>query len=257
VAAAPKQGRDYFLDPPQKGLWLHGDAFTLGAQATLESRTPIEDETFGTLSLRASGLAAIGYSEAAAHVDVRYLLFTFGMSMGYRDVWRTYDAPAGTELTRDMRNDTDSAKSFRAVAWPWGEARGRLVIPLDWLWLVTNHVIRSEDAPANSYDWFHVNVHDGGLMYRGDFILFARNAKLGAIGPYVRYMDLPRNGERKSELAAGFIAATRLGLKNNDDLLSLNVLARPGDDEFGFHVLRLPLWVMVVYRASFRLFDGD
>lgn len=66
AAAAPKQRRDYFLDPPQKGLWAHGDAFTLGAQAALESRTPIEDETFGTLAFKASGLASIGFSEAAA-----------------------------------------------------------------------------------------------------------------------------------------------------------------------------------------------
>ncbi len=94
--AAPKQRRDYFLDPPQKGLWLHGDAFTLGAQASLESRTPIEDETFGTLAFRASGLASIGFSEAAAHVDVRYLLFTFGASAGYRNVWRTYRGAPGT-----------------------------------------------------------------------------------------------------------------------------------------------------------------
>ncbi len=253
--AAPKQRRDYFLDPPQKGLWAHGDAFTLGAQAAIESRTPIEDETFGTLAFRASGLASIGFSEAAAHVDVRYLLLTFGASAGYRNVWRTYQGAPGADVTRDVRNDTDDGSSFTTRAWGWTEARGRLVIPLDRLWFVTNHAVRYEDSPRNTYDWFHTNVHDGGVLYRGDAVLFLRSASLGAIGPYVRYMDMPREDRRRSELAAGFIYGVRLGLKKRDDFLSVLVLARPGDDEFGFHVLRLPLWTMVLYRASFRLLE--
>jgi hypothetical protein len=252
----PRQGRDYFLDPPKKGLWAHGDVLTLGVQGTLESRTPIEDEQFGTLSLRASGLAATGFSEAAAHADIRYLFFSFGMSMGYRHVFRTYEAAPGVTLSRDARNDADNDGTYRGAGWSWGEARSRLLIPLDWLQLVGGLTVRQEDAPASSFDWFHVNVHDGGILYRGDFILFARSKKLGAIGPYVRVMDFPRSGERQGELAGGFLAATRIGLKKHDDLLSLTVLARPGDDEFGFHVLRIPLWVMLVYRASFNLFDS-
>jgi hypothetical protein len=254
VAASP-QRRDYFLDPPQKGLWAHADAFTLGAQATLESRTPIEDETYGTLSLRASTLASIGYSEAAAHVDVRYIFLTLGATLGYRDVWRTYRGAPGSDLTAEARRSADSARGFTADSWGYGEARARLVIPLDDLWFVTNHVVRHEDAGANTYDWFHTNVHDGGLLYRGDFFLFWRSAKYGAIGPYVRVMDMPRHEARKGELAAGVLFGIRPGLKSRDDLLTVAVLTRPGDDEFGFHVLRLPLWTMIVYRASFRLLE--
>jgi hypothetical protein len=255
TANAGNQRRDYFLDPPPPGVWAHADAFTLGAQATVESRTPIEDNTFGALSIRGSGLASIGYSEAAAHLDVRYLLLTFGATMGYRNVWRTYEDPSGGELSRDTRIATDSAQSFAVRAWGYGEARGRLVVPLDTFWFVTNHVVRWEDSPKNAYDWFHTNVHDGGFLYRGDAVLFARSATLGAIGPYVRLMDLPRNDDRRFELAAGLIYGIRPGLKSKDDLVSVFVLTRPADDEFGFHVLRLPLWTMVVYRASFRLFE--
>lgn len=68
-------------------------------------------------------------------------------------------------------------------------------------------------------------------------------------------MDIPRAGDRQLEVAAGLVYGVRPGLKSRDDLLTLLVLARPGDDEFGFHVLRLPLGTMVVYRASFRLFE--
>lgn len=254
--ARPRQSRDYFLDPPKKGLWAHGDAFTLGAQGSLELRLPIEDETFGSLSARASALASIGYSEAAAHVDVRYLFLTLGGSVGYRNVWRSYPGAPGTEVTRDSRRDDDGTKTFGADAWGYGEARARLVVPLDRLWLVTNHAVRYEGSPANTYDWFHTNVHDGGLLYRGDVVLFIRSASFGALGPMARYMDMPRGDGRRGELAAGFIYAVRPGLKRRDDLLSLSVLARPAsDDEFGFHVLRAPLWVMLVYRASFQILE--
>lgn len=253
--AEPRQRRDYFLDAPQSGVWAHGDLLTLGAQATLEARLPIEDDTFGAFSVRGSGLAATGYSEGAAHVDVRYLLFNVGASAGYRNVWRTYEDPTGAQVTRDLRVDADDASAFSARAWGWGEGRARLVVPLETLWLVTNHTVRWEDSPKNAFDWFHTNVHDGGFLYRGDAVLFVRSASLGAIGPYGRLMDIPRAGERKLEVAAGLIYGVRPGLKSRDDLLTLLVLARPGDDEFGFHVLGLPLWTMVVYRASFRLFE--
>ncbi len=65
-------------------------------------------------------------------------------------------------MTRDLRLDADSASSFGTEAWGWGEGRARLVIPLDTFWFVTNHAVRWEDSPSNTYDWFHTNVHDEG-----------------------------------------------------------------------------------------------
>jgi hypothetical protein len=242
------------LDPPRKGLWIHGDAFTAGAQATLEGRIPIEDETYGHAGFRLSALGSLGYGEVAGHVDVRYFLFTFGASFGLRDVWRTYDAPRDVPVTRQLRLDEDSAKSFSAELWPFAEGRFRLVIPLESLWLVTNHVVRWEASPENSFDWFTTNVHDGGVLYRGDAVLFFRNRYFGALGPYVRYMNMPRGTGRTNEVSAGLMYVVRLGIKHRDDLLSLQVLTRPGDDEFGFQILRVPLWVMLIYRASFGIF---
>lgn len=251
--AKPPQPRDYMLDPPRQGLWVHGDAFTVGAQASVEGRIPIEDESYGHMAFRFSALGSLGYGELAAHFDIREFLFTFGASIGVRDVWRTYDGPRGTEVTRQQRLDEDSAKSFSAEIWPYAEARFRLVIPLESLWFVSNHVARYEGTPENTFDWFHVNVHDGGLLYRGDAVLFYRNKYMGALGPYVRYMNLPRGTGRDNELAFGLMYVVRLGIKHTDDLLSLQVLTRPADDEFGFQILRIPLWVMLVYRASFKL----
>ncbi len=251
--AVPPQPRDYMLDPPKKGLWVHGDAFTAGAQATLEGRLPIEDESYGHFGLRLTTLGSLGYGEIAGHVDIRYFLFTFGASFGVRDVWRTYDGPRDTLVTRQQRLDEDSAKSFSAETWPWAEGRFRLVVPLESLWFVTNHAVRWEGAPENSFDWFNTNIHDGGVLYRGDAVLFFRNRYFGALGPYVRWMNMPRGTSRTNEVSAGLMYVVRLGIKHRDDLLSLQVLVRPGDDEFGFQVLRLPLWVMLIYRASFKL----
>lgn len=252
--AKPPQPRDYMLDPPKQGFWIHGDVFTAGAQATVEGRVPVEDESYGHMSFRFSALGSLGYGEMAGHFDIRSFLFTFGVSVGVRDVWRTYDGPRGTQVTRQNRLDEDSAKSFSAEIWPYAEARFRLVIPLESFWFVSNHVVRYEGAPENSFDWFTTNVHDGGLVYRGDAVLFYRNKYLGALGPYVRYMNMPRGTGRSNEIAAGLLYVIRLGIKHRDDMLSLQVLTRPGDDEFGFQILRIPLWVMLAYRASFKLF---
>src|SRR6185369_3186451 len=91
ASAVPPQPRDYMLDPPKQGLWVHGDAFTAGAQASVEGRVPVEDEAYGHMSFRFSALGSLGYGELAGHFDIRSFLFTFGMSVGVRDVWRTYD----------------------------------------------------------------------------------------------------------------------------------------------------------------------
>ena len=41
----------------------------------------------------------------------------------------------------------------------------------------------------------------------------------------------------------------------HDELSSDKAKRHPGDDEFGFHVLRVPVWAMLAYRASFRLLE--
>ena len=57
-SSAPKQARDYILEPPPRGAWATVDAYTLGAQGALELRIPIEDESTGMVHLRASSLAS-------------------------------------------------------------------------------------------------------------------------------------------------------------------------------------------------------
>lgn len=138
-----------------------------------------------------------------------------------------------------------------------GAKRARLIIPLETLWWVSSASLRYEDSPSNTFDWFHTNVHDGGWIGKVDSTLFVRDKSFGAIGPTVRYMDMPRNGQRVDEFAFGLTAGVRVGVKKKTDLLLVQVLTVPKSDEFGFHILNMPVWAFVNYRMTFPLaWDG-
>jgi hypothetical protein len=252
AADRAQQARDYFLEPPRDGTWLMTDAYTAGVQASIEHRRHLDPEV-SMLLLRASALASLGFAEAAGHVDVRYLFFTFGASGGFRNVWRTYAFPEGVSGTRELRRELDADSAFETRRWGWGEARARLAVPFERFTFVANHAIRYEAAPDNSFDWFHTTMHDGGFLLRFDATLFFRSRTFGGVGPTIRFLDLPRAGRRSGEWAFGFTYGIRPGLLRANDLVLVNVLTRPGDAEFGFQILRAPLYVLLLYRASFLL----
>lgn len=253
-ARAEAAPRDWFLNAPPAGNFITADASTGGPQLGFERRDSIADEA-GMTVLRASSLAGIGYGEAALLGDVRFLFFTAGVTGGYRQVWRTYAPPRGVPVTRSYRIALDKESASGSEGWLFGEARLRMALPMDGAILVANHVVRHEGAPTNSYDWFHSTVHDGGWLFRFDATLFFRSPGLGAIGPLVRYLDLSRDGGRVGEWAFGFAGGTRPGLVKTEspDVLLLQVLTRPGDENFGIHLLRMPLFVLLAYRVTLTL----
>lgn len=252
-APPPPLGRDYFLNPPRRGTWASFDAYTAGLQATLEQRISIARDDYAAIVPRVNTLASLGFGEVAAHTDVRFLFFSVGVSGGYRRVWRTYEYAPGVEGTRALRLETDDAKAFTAESWGYGEGRFRMVLPVaDPVLVMANAAVRYEDCPNNSFDWLHTTMHDRGWLFRYDATVFFRAASIGAIGPTVRIMELPRNGRRELEIAAGFTGGRRLGLLPNDLFLA-NVLTRPGDESFGFQIVRLPVYALLVYRVSIEL----
>jgi len=277
VASAWPQQRDYFLDAPRPGTFVHADVFTAGVQGTFEHRRALEDENLGMFHLRANAMASLGFADVGAHTDLRFLgLFTLGASAGYRRVWNNYSYPTQFDNTREWRHDKHndpsggSPRGEKAVNWPWFELRARMVIPLESLWFVSNATMRwespgsngaldgSDGMPMNSFDWFHTNVHDPGRLLRLDATLFYRNKHFGGLGPTIRYMDLPRNGERVTEVAYGLTFGTRPGFRKKDDLLLVQTLVdlSDGKKEFGWHVgplYKIPLYAMVIYRMSFQL----
>ena len=246
--------RDYFLDPPRRGLYVHADAFTIGGQASLEHRHELDGD-MTMLTSRVSGLVSTGFADVGAYSEVRVAFLSLSLAGGYRNVWRDYSRiGSGAEVTRNMRRASDTAKSFGVESWPWAEARARLMIPLDMFAFVASTAVRLEDSPDSAFDWFHANVHDGGAFTRTDATLFLRSEKVGAVGPVVRWMNMSRRGTRVNEVAFGLTAAMRLGIKRNADLLGLQILTVPGDSEFGFHLLRLPVMAMLTYRMTFPVY---
>lgn len=248
------QPRDVFLNPPKRGTWATFDAYTVGAQANLEHRFVLERDDYAAIVPRVTALGSLGFGEGSAHLDTRFLFFNFGASVGLRRVWRTYAFAPGVEGTRQARLDVDKDKAFTAENWAFGEWRVRMVLPVhENVFVATAATVRYEDCPDNSFDWFHTTMHDGGLLVRYDASVLFRHPSFGALGPTFRALQLPRKGGYESELAAGFTFGRRLGITKANDLLLLNVLARPGDPSFGFHILRMPLFVLLAYRVSFEL----
>ncbi len=254
VDPPPPPPPDHIRNPPQRGPWTTFDAYTVGVQASIERRIPIERDDYAAIVPKLSALASLGFGEVAGHVDGRFLFFSFGGSFGVRRVWRTYAFPEGTEGTRDARLEVDDKKAFTTENWLFGEARVRMVLPvLDSVLVATSATVRWEGCPDNSFDWFHTTMHDRGFLFRYDASVLFRSPGFGALGPTFRAMELPRGGRYESELAVGFTFGRRLGIFKENDLLLLNVLTRPGDPSFGFQILRLPLYVLAAYRVSFNL----
>ncbi len=245
--------RDTFLSAPKGGTWASFDAYTAGVQATLERRFSIQRDDYAAIIPRVNTLASLGFGEVAAHTDVRFLFFSAGVSGGYRRVWRTYAFADDVEGTRERRSELDDAKAFTAESWGYGEGRLRMVLPVaEPVLFMGNAAVRYEDCPHNSFDWLHTTMHDRGWLFRYDATVFFRSPTIGAIGPTVRIMELPRRGERELEIAVGFTGGRRIGLLKNDLVLA-NVLTRPGDESFGFQILKVPVYALIVYRVSLEL----
>lgn len=259
--------RDYFLDVPPGGHFVHLDAFTLGAQASYEYRAHIEED-MSMLHARMSGLVSYPYAEASANADVRIFLLTLGASYGYQWIYRNLEfGPRDVDRSAARRNQLEEQGQIDDQDFTFYEARARLTVPLDWLFLLSTATLRHENRDDNSFDWLHANVHDRGLLGKIETTLFFRHKDWGAVGPYVRYMDLPRTdprdgtSRRETELAYGFMLGTRVGLvkptRGNVDLFLLMMAFRFGDEDFGLHGLRdvidVPMFVLAAYRVTLAL----
>lgn len=255
--------RDYFLNAPPAGTDLLLDAYTIGAQLSLENRAHLE-EGMSMVTSRISGIFSYPYKDASANVDVRVFLFTLGGSVGIRDVHRDHTLIPGEDFdgngtfgpedvnTREVRADRESEKLQGSQTFPYWEGRLRLVIPLDSFFWSNLGTIRGEDRNDNSFDWFHAFPHDSGTLYRYDSTLFFRHRDFGAIGPTFRYIDAQEKGERNGRVNYGLVYGTRPGLIKTD-LFLFQSLFQFGDKEFGLHGYKIPAYLLAVYRASISL----
>jgi hypothetical protein len=264
-AAQAELPRDYFLDPPAAGTFALLDAYTIGAQASLENRAHLE-EGMSMLTTRLSGIASFPYTEGSFNVDARLFLFTLGGSVGYRNVHRNLTFAPGEDRSREARRDRESDKAFDSQAFPYAEGRLRLTIPLDDFFMVNTFTMRWEDQRDNSFDWLHGNVHDAGMMSKFESTLFYRHRDFGGIGPTFRYLrsrkttadgGFATDGELNVGLAfgtrPGFIRAR--GRAADLFLFTVSFRVNDKDEEFGLHGYQgaIPMYPLLVYRAQLPL----
>ncbi len=251
AAQGVEHSRDRFLEPPRAGTYVSAAAFTIGAQLQLEHRRDLE-EGFSMLTGSATMTASQGFSETSVGADARLLFFSLGATGGVRDVWRNYAFTPGQQGTRDERRARDKTGDRNVVVWPFAEMRLRMSIPLDLFFWNTTATLRWEGGEGRAFDWFHANVHDAGLFGKVESTFLFRHPSIGAVGPWGRYMRLSDAGTLREEFSVGgqwLISPW----KKRDDIIAAQVLVTPGDDNFGFHVLGAPLYVMLAYRATFAV----
>lgn len=262
LSARAELPRDYFLDAPPAGTYSMSDVYNVGAQQSIENRAHLE-EGMSMLTTRLSGIASYPYADGSLNLDARLFLFTLGGSVGYRQVYRNHTFAAGEDASREARRQREKDGDFDSQGFAYGEARLRVVIPLDSLFLLSTTTMRWEDVRDNSFDWFHANMHDGGRMVKSEATLFYRHRDFGAIGPYGRVMNVPRTRDdgthnRETELHYGLVFGTRPGLirarGGNADLLLVQAVFKFNDKNYGLHPYGLPVYPLIVYRGMLKLF---
>ncbi len=284
--ADAQRQRDMPLYPTKAGNFVMLDAIVLGAQASYENRTDLE-EGMSKITTRASGLLSTPFAEASLNVDVNVFLWSFGASAGYQSVHHNHQGlktradgsqvPDNDANTLDARVESD--KAFRAgdlpkgfsdtQAFPWAEGRIQLAIPMleateapsfmPPLLFLNKVTARWEDRDAATFDWYNVTPHDEGVLLKYDGTLFYRNRDFGAIGPSVRYLNLPRGGSREHELHYGLTLVTSPGWQTSDIIL-FQLMFDFGNDKFGQHPYQEliseslpPAQILAVYRSIIEL----
>jgi hypothetical protein len=265
--------RDYFLDAPRAGTFVLADAYTLGVQATVERRSPLFGD-LGQLSVRTNLAVSLPYADMGTHVDARFLFLTLGATLGWRLDWTTiaFDRPLERGYGRpdllgmQARERYEEDGRTRTTAYPYGEVRARVTLPIAKVaFVLGDGAYRYEHRPSPdglatpSFDWFHNTVYDRGGMWRATATLFFRHPSLGAVGPTMRVLALPRAGALDPELAVGGVLAARVGLKDDRDLFFFTLLFSPGDALFGEHSFpgatsaNLRFYVLAAYRIEWKL----
>jgi hypothetical protein len=260
---ATSMRRDDVLQPKPEGTRLTMLGFVgPGARATVDNRVDLEE---GSSQARHQlrGDVNYGYAEASVHADLRWLIFTVGGSAGYRYGWHTLQFEPGPdgldhgepELNRDARVRKDEDDDFFDDSWFLAEGRFRVVAPWENFIVLSTAAYRHEFRQDQTYSWEYATVYDRGGVVRWETQLFLRHRHLGFIGPTVRLLNVPRNGERANEFHYGIAGGTVPGWSTAEHALLLRVYTNAGfDDELmGTHFYRIPIHVIVGYQQDFEL----
>ena len=262
LLAAPSvradQPRDWMIAAQPDGTDLFLDMVLPGAQVTLEHRLPIYGFA-NQLSLRSSSLYILAFAQSQVDVELRIVVLTLGGSVGFRSSFRNMEFGADEKIGRHARRLRTVDGDFDTATWDYEEARATLSLPLnDYVVFNAINTVRREARPDRSIDYFHGVVHDSGVLWKSDVMLFVKHRDWGGIAPLVQVLDFGLDGRRRTQFNYGFIATWRPGIQRANDLIFLQVLFHPGaslggvdnEDVYGLDVLFAPITFQLAYRTS-------
>lgn len=229
--AAAHPPYDAYLDPTPPGRRLVLMPFVgPGFRAAYDHRADIEPD-MSDVHAQVTGTLALPFAEAAAHVDVRLFLMTFGASAGYHEEWHLLrfhpdpetgrdragqppsaeppaaglppgarplpvyadPAPLYDDLDRAARNAKDQNGDVEHGAWPFFEARWGFLWPAYGFLGVSSLAARYDARPDVTYDWENATVQSRGVSYRWEGYFLFRERNTGFLGPALRALVVPRN----------------------------------------------------------------
>ena len=247
--------RDEEVRADKPGTYLHADVFTIGVQATVETRKELW-HGLGALKMRSSAMLALPYADVQVFAQLRVWALALGVQAGGRREWEMYAFAPGEAGTRDERSDKKSRGDSVVVTYGYAEARLRMFLPAGEhvLGMLTG-AIRYEGRPDRSFDWQNAIMVDGGVQRWAEAVAVLHGERWGFAGPMLRLTDRQYDGRPRTDIFPGLAAGLRLGLSGDTDLLYGTVYISPDDPQFGLHGLGMPVNINIVYRSSYRLGD--
>ncbi len=257
--SSAQQPRDFMVNTQPGGTYLNVDAVVPGVQLLLEHRIPIYGRV-NEFALRANSLLTLLFYESQLDADLRVIVFTVGVGVGYRDTFRYLSFEEDEAIDREYRRHQEYYGHYANQDWGFFEGRINLDLPFnDYVLLHNVNTLRYETRPDTSFDWRTGLVHDG-MFFRSDVILFFKHKDWGAIAPMAQVLSFDIRDENTQILNYGFFAVTRPGFRRSNDILMLNVLlygaTLNGMDYgkiYGIHDLFLPITFTLAYRMILQL----
>lgn len=259
-AARAEQRHDWFLAAGEDGTFLNATVFFPGVQTGVEHRESFYGMA-NQLTLRGTGILTYPMTDAQIDVNVRVLVVTAGLSVGGRDSFRNMTFEPDEPMDRKRRRDRWAAGDFDTAAWPHAEARLELALPFnDYLLFNCVNTARFEDRPNRSYDWRNGLVHDNGMLYKSESMLFVKHRSVGGLAPMITFLDFGLDDERHTMVLYGFTFLSRTGITRWNDQIAIQMHfygemldGFKYSDVYGADMWRGPWNIMVAYMSIIPL----
>jgi hypothetical protein len=251
-----EQTRDWMISAPQNGTDAFVDVILPGVQLGVEHKVPIYGKA-NQLTLRGNALYTLAFYESQGDIELRMLVLTLGASGGFRSDFNHFGFAPGESIDSHERRLRFVDGRFDTATWGFGEGRATLSLPInDYVLFNAINYLRFEASPDRSFDWRNGIVHDGGILFKSDIMLFFKRRDLGALAPMVQVLNFGLGASRFTQLNYGFTLAVRPGFQRGYDILFLQLLFNPGSTfgtydntrSYGLHLLFAPVTFTLAYR---------